>query len=51
MIIRRDLLTVLGLYIRFYDNLIIRSEGPFEGYSTTMVDVIDGNYPFSITTK
>ena len=36
MILGRYLLTVLGLYLRFSENVIIGGEGPYEGCSAQM---------------
>ena len=50
MILGRDLLIALVLDIKFSENVMIGSEGPYEGCFVTMVDVI--NYEFtSITDK
>ena len=50
MILGRELLTALGLYLKFYENFIIGREGLYEGCSAPMFDVI--NYGFtSITDK
>ena len=50
MILGIDLLTALGLYIKFSDNFIIGGEGEYEGLSAPMFDV--SNYDFkSITDK
>ena len=32
MILGRELLTALGLDLKFYNNVIIGGEGPYEGY-------------------
>ena len=39
MILGRDPLTSLGLYLKFSDNVIIGEEGPYEGFSTPTVGV------------
>ena len=39
MILGRDLLTSLGLYLKFSGNIIISGEGPYEGYLAPMVDL------------
>ena len=48
MILGRDLLTVLGLYLKFSENVIRGGEGPYKGCSAPMVDV--NNYYFNIVT-
>ena len=48
MILGRDLLTSLGLGLKFFDNVIIGGEGPYEGCSSPMVDV--NNYEFKYIT-
>ena len=50
MILGRDLITALGLDFKFSDNIIIVNEGPYEGYSTPLVDVSNHNFT-SITDK
>ena len=47
-ILGRDLLTALGLDLKFYENVILRGEGPDEGCYASMVDV--SNYDFNIIT-
>ena len=49
MILVRDLLTVLGLDLKFSDNVIIFGEGPYEGCSTPMVDI--SNYDLKSITN
>ena len=50
MILGRDILTTLGLNLKFSENVIIGGEGPLKGCSSHMVDV--SNYYFkSITDK
>ena len=39
MILGRDLLTSLGLYLMFSGNIIIGGEGPYEGYLAPMADL------------
>ena len=46
MILGRDLLTAMGLYLKFSKNVIIGREVPYEGCSAPMVDV--SNYDFNI---
>ena len=48
MILGRYLLTALGLNIKFYKNVIIGGEGPYEGCSESMVDI--SKYDFNIIT-
>ena len=48
MILGRDLITSLGLGLKFFDNVIIGGEGPYEGCSSPMVDV--NNYEFKYIT-
>ena len=48
MILVRDLLTELGLDIKFSDNTIIGGEVLYEGYLSTMVDI--SNYDFKYIT-
>ena len=48
IILGRDLLTALVLDLKFSNNIIFGVEGPYEGYSVPMVDVI--NYNFNIIT-
>ena len=38
MILGRDLLTNLGLDLKFSENIILGGDGPFKGCSTPMVD-------------
>ena len=40
MILGRDLLTALGLDIKFSENIILGGDGLYKGYSAPMVDVI-----------
>ena len=44
MILGRDLFTALGLYLQFSENVIMGSDGTYEGWSTPMIDV--SNYYF-----
>ena len=39
MILGRDLLTTMGLDLKFSGNIIIGGEGPYEGCSAHMVDL------------
>ena len=39
MILGRDLLTALGLDLKFSENIILESDGPYKGCSAPMVDV------------
>ena len=48
MILGRYLLVVLGLDLKFSENVTHGGEGPYEGCSAPMVDV--NNYNFNITT-
>ena len=48
MILGRDLLNVLVLDLRFYDNIMLGIKVPYEGCSAPMVDV--SNYNFNIIT-
>ena len=50
IILGRDLLTTLGLDLKFSENVIIGGEGPYEGCSAPMVDVKKYNFK-SITDK
>ena len=50
MILGRDLLTTLGLDLKFSENVIIGGEGPYKWFSSNVVDI--SNYDFkSITDK
>ena len=50
MILGRDILTTLGLDLKFSDNVIIGGKGPYKGFSSHMVDI--SNYEFkSLTDK
>ena len=49
MILCRDLLTALGLDLKFFENLIIGSEGPYEGCSAHLADL--SNYEFKSLTE
>ena len=49
MILGRDLITALGLDLKFSGNLIISGEGPHEGCSSHIADV--NNYEFKSITK
>ena len=44
MILGRDLLTALGLDIKFYDNVIVGGEGPYEGCSSPIFYVSNYNF-------
>ena len=44
MIIGRDLLTALGLELKFYDPVIVGSKSPYEGCLSPMVDMINYDY-------
>ena len=48
MILGRYLLTALGLDFKFSDNVVIGSEGPYEGLSAPMIDI--SNYDFTYIT-
>ena len=48
MILGRDLLTALGMDMKFSDNIIIGGEGPYEQFSAPMVD--GSNYYFNSIT-
>ena len=48
MIIGKDLLTALGLDLKFYDSVIIGVEGPYKGCLSPMVDI--SNYDFKSIT-
>ena len=48
MILGRDLLTALGIDLNFSKNVISGGEGPYEGCSAPIFDVI--NYNFNIIT-
>ena len=48
MILGRGLLTSLGMYIQFSENLVIDGEGPYEGCSAPMADLI--SYYFKLLT-
>ena len=50
MILGRDLINALGLYLKFSDNFIIGGEGTYEGCSSPMVGVISYGFK-SITDK
>ena len=39
MILGRDLLTELGLNLKFSDHVIISNDGHFKGYTSPMVDL------------
>ena len=39
MILGRDLITALVLYLKFSDNFILGGEGSYEGFSAPIVDV------------
>ena len=44
MILGRDLITALGLDLKFYGNVILGGEVPYKECSVPMVDVINYNY-------
>ena len=46
MILGRDLLTALGLDPKFSENVIIGGEGPYEMFSSPMVDLINYNFKY-----
>ena len=48
MILGRDILTALGLYLKFSENIIIGGEGPHEGCLSPMFDL--SNYDFKTLT-
>ena len=48
MILDTDLITALGLDLKFSDNVILCGEGPYEGCFAPVVDV--SNYDFNIIT-
>ena len=48
MILGRDLITALGLDIKFSEIIIHAGEGPYKGFSAPMVHV--NNYDFNILT-
>ena len=48
MILGRCLLTAMGLYIKFSENIIIGGEGLYKGCSAPMVDL--SNYEFKSLT-
>ena len=50
MLLGRDLITVLGLDLKFSENVMIGGEGPYEWCSSPMVDVIIYDFK-SITDK
>ena len=50
MILGRDLLTSLGMDLKFYENVIIGGEGPYKGCSVPMFDIRNYNFK-SITGK
>ena len=49
VILGRDLFTVLGLYLKFSENVIRGGEIPYEGCLAPIVDV--NNYDFNIVTE
>ena len=49
MILGRDILTALGIDLKFSENIIHGGEGPYKGCSTPMVDV--ENYNFNNLTE
>ena len=50
MILGRDILTALGLDIKFCDKIIIGGEGPYYGYLAPMVYLSNHNFA-SMTDK
>ena len=44
MILGRDLITALGLDLKFSENIIIGGEGPYEGCLGPMVDLSNYDY-------
>ena len=46
MILGRELLIALGLYLFFSENIIIGGEGPYEGCSAPMVDLSKHNFKY-----
>ena len=44
MILGIDLLTEIGLDLKFTNNVILGREGPYEGYYSPMVDVSNCNF-------
>ena len=48
IILVRDLINSLGLDFKFSDNVVIGSEGPYEGLSAPMIDI--SNYDFTYIT-
>ena len=51
MILWRDLLTELGLHLKFSDHVIESDYGPFKGYITTMVDLVTYEFKYLNTGK
>ena len=49
MILGRDLITALGMDLKFSENVMNGGEGPYKGCSASMVDV--NNYKFKFLTK
>ena len=48
MILIRDVLPALELYLKIHDNVILSGEGPNKGCLASMVDI--RNYDFNIIT-
>ena len=46
IILGRDLLTALGLDLKFYENILIGGKSPYEGLSAPMFDVINCGFNF-----
>ena len=49
MILGKDLLTALGLDLKYYEDIILRRDGQFKGYSAPMLDV--STYDFKPLTE
>ena len=49
MILGRDLVTTLGPYLKFYDNIIVGGDRPYEGRLSPIVDA--SNYSFNYLTN
>ena len=45
-ILGRDLLTALGLYLKFLEKFIIGGDRPYEGWLATMVDVSNCDFTY-----
>ena len=48
MILGKHLHTALSLVIKFFENVIIGGEGPYEGCLAPMVDVSNYNFKYII---